>query len=79
MRILGYPADRITILTTYNGQRALLHDVLTQRCAGNPLIGEQIELMTIKLCAKKINRIALRLFRYAASRLDCRQISRPAE
>ncbi|KAJ1923298.1 hypothetical protein IWQ60_005960 [Tieghemiomyces parasiticus] len=35
MRLRGYPADRITILTTYNGQRALINDVLTARCAWN--------------------------------------------
>ncbi|KAI6204813.1 hypothetical protein M3Y94_00720700 [Aphelenchoides besseyi] len=39
MRILGYPAERISILTTYNGQRSLLMDVLTRRCQSNPLIG----------------------------------------
>ncbi|KAJ1985419.1 hypothetical protein H4R34_000073 [Dimargaris verticillata] len=36
MRLLGYPADRITILTTYNGQRALIRDVLQERCRWNP-------------------------------------------
>jgi hypothetical protein len=30
MRLLGYPADKIAILTTYNGQRALIGDVLQQ-------------------------------------------------
>ncbi|KAJ1972819.1 hypothetical protein H4R35_004465 [Dimargaris xerosporica] len=35
MRLLGYPADRITILTTYNGQRALIRDVLQGRCGWN--------------------------------------------
>lgn len=33
MRLLGYPARCITILTTYNGQKALVKDILTQRCA----------------------------------------------
>ena len=32
MRLLGYPASKITILTTYNGQKALLRDVFSQRC-----------------------------------------------
>jgi len=28
------PAERITMLTTYNGQKFLLRDVVAQRCAG---------------------------------------------
>ena len=39
MRLLGYPAKRITILTTYAGQRALIRDVLTHRCKNNRLFG----------------------------------------
>ncbi|KAI6714255.1 intron-binding protein aquarius [Diplocarpon mali] len=39
MRLLGYPASKITILATYAGQRALIKDVLTHRCANNPLFG----------------------------------------
>ena len=39
MRLLGYPASKISILTTYAGQRALIKDVLTHRCAKNPIFG----------------------------------------
>ncbi|KAF2813676.1 uncharacterized protein BDZ99DRAFT_495326 [Mytilinidion resinicola] len=39
MRLLGYPASKISILTTYAGQRALIRDVLTHRCAKNRLFG----------------------------------------
>ncbi|OBT64896.1 hypothetical protein VE03_06453 [Pseudogymnoascus sp. 23342-1-I1] len=39
MRLLGYPASKISILTTYAGQRALIRDVLTHRCAKNPIFG----------------------------------------
>lgn len=39
MRLLGYPAERISILCTYAGQRALIRDVLTHRCKGNRLFG----------------------------------------
>lgn len=39
MRLLGYPASKITILTTYAGQRALIGDVLAHRCAKHPLFG----------------------------------------
>eukprot|EP00953_Heterococcus_sp_UTEX-ZZ885_P034507 17863-Heterococcus_DN1.PRE.2 len=34
MRLLGYPAEKIAILTTYNGQRALIGDVLQQSNGG---------------------------------------------
>ena len=39
MRLLGYPAEKISILTTYNGQKALLRDVIEQRCAHHPAFG----------------------------------------
>ncbi|KPM46276.1 Intron-binding protein aquarius [Neonectria ditissima] len=39
MRLLGYPAETISILTTYAGQRALVKDVLFHRCARNPVFG----------------------------------------
>jgi hypothetical protein len=34
MRLCGYPASRITMLTTYNGQKQLLRDVVARRCCG---------------------------------------------
>jgi intron-binding protein aquarius len=39
MRLLGYPASKISVLATYAGQRALIQDVLAHRCAKNPLFG----------------------------------------
>lgn len=39
MRLLGYPASKISILTTYAGQKALIRDVLQHRCAKNSLFG----------------------------------------
>ena len=39
MRLLGYPASKISILTPYAGQRALVRDVLSHRCHGNRLFG----------------------------------------
>jgi len=39
MRLLGYPASKISILTTYAGQRALIRDVLGHRCARINLFG----------------------------------------
>lgn len=31
MRLLGYPAEKISILTTYNGQKHLIRDVVNAR------------------------------------------------
>ena len=39
MRLLGYPASKISILATYAGQTALIRDVLNHRCAKNALFG----------------------------------------
>ncbi|KAF2200923.1 DEAD box helicase [Delitschia confertaspora ATCC 74209] len=39
MRLLGYPAHKISILTTYAGQRALIRDVLNRWCKGYKLFG----------------------------------------
>ncbi|KAJ3343761.1 hypothetical protein HDU93_006673 [Gonapodya sp. JEL0774] len=47
MRLLGYPADKIAILTTYNGQKELIKDVLQQRCAWNPLFGRPSKVTTV--------------------------------
>ena len=40
MVLVGYSPKKITILTTYNGQRALIQDILNRRCGeGTPLAG----------------------------------------
>ncbi|KAJ5778320.1 CWF11 family [Penicillium odoratum] len=39
MRLLGYPAAKISILATYAGQTALIRDVLNHRCGKNPMFG----------------------------------------
>lgn len=39
MRLLGYPPSKISLLTTYAGQKALIRDVLSHRCAKNRLFG----------------------------------------
>ncbi|KAI1988152.1 hypothetical protein LOZ53_004070 [Ophidiomyces ophidiicola] len=39
MRLLGYASSKISILTTYAGQKALIKDVLSHRCAKNSLFG----------------------------------------
>jgi intron-binding protein aquarius len=50
MRLLGYPADKITILTTYAGQLALIKDVLKYRCVQgglNSVFGLPKAVMTV--------------------------------
>lgn len=40
MLLIGYPPNKISILTTYNGQKDLLQDILSQRCGeGTPFVG----------------------------------------
>lgn len=39
MRLLGYPANKISILTTYNGQKLLIRDVVNRRCVPYDFIG----------------------------------------
>jgi len=47
MRLLGYPASSISILTTYNGQKALIQDVIESRCARHPLLGRPAAITTV--------------------------------
>merc|ERR1719272_148497 len=47
MRLQGIPAAKISILSTYNGQKALIRDVVRQRCAWNPLFGEPGKITTV--------------------------------
>ncbi|GAO47490.1 hypothetical protein SAICODRAFT_57839 [Saitoella complicata NRRL Y-17804] len=47
MRLLGYPAQKITILSAYTGQQALINGVLDQRCTRNPLYGVPARVATI--------------------------------
>lgn len=47
MRLMGIPAARISILSTYNGQKALIRDVVRQRCAWNPIFGEPSKITTV--------------------------------
>lgn len=47
MRLIGYPAEKISILTTYNGQKHLLRDVVNTRCTENPMIGAPHKITTV--------------------------------
>ncbi|KAI9793042.1 MAG: hypothetical protein M1816_000940 [Peltula sp. TS41687] len=64
MRLLGYPARSITILTPYAGQRALIRDVLSHRCTRNPLFGAPRAVATVdKYQGEQNNYIILSLVR----------------
>lgn len=47
MRLLGYSNEKISILTTYNGQKHLIRDVVKMRCGSNPLIGWPHKITTV--------------------------------
>jgi intron-binding protein aquarius len=46
MRLVGYPAQKISILTTYNGQKYLIRDIIEQRCQ-NPIFGKPAKITTV--------------------------------
>lgn len=47
MRLIGYPAERISILTTYNGQKNLIRDIINQRCKDTRLFGNPSRVTTV--------------------------------
>lgn len=47
MRLLGYPANKISILTTYNGQKLLIRDVINRRCIPYDFIGPPSKVTTV--------------------------------
>ncbi|CAA3022407.1 intron-binding aquarius [Olea europaea subsp. europaea] len=47
MRLLGYPANKISILTTYNGQKLLIRDVINRRCLPYDFIGPPHKVTTV--------------------------------
>ncbi|GAB2295857.1 hypothetical protein Dimus_030008 [Dionaea muscipula] len=47
MRLLGYPANKISILTTYNGQKLLIRDVVSRRCVPYDFIGPPSKITTV--------------------------------
>jgi intron-binding protein aquarius len=48
MRLLEYPAHKISILSTYNGQKHLIRDVIERRCANHPLFGRPSKVIHIE-------------------------------
>ncbi|KAI9223913.1 hypothetical protein BC828DRAFT_374759 [Blastocladiella britannica] len=47
LRLLGYPSERITILTTYRGQKDLISEVLSKRCAWDPTLIGTVTVATV--------------------------------
>mmetsp|Transcript_12733 Transcript_12733/g.33677 ORF Transcript_12733/g.33677 Transcript_12733/m.33677 type:complete len:329 (+) Transcript_12733:190-1176(+) len=47
MRLLGYPSEKITVLTTYRGQKDLLRDVISARIAWNPSLRMPSKITTV--------------------------------
>ncbi|KAE9595341.1 putative intron-binding protein aquarius [Lupinus albus] len=47
MRLLGYPANKISILTTYNGQKLLIRDIINRRCVPYDFIGPPSKVATV--------------------------------
>lgn len=47
MRRMGHPAQSITILTTYRGQKHLIRDVIDKRCTHSTLYGRPGALSTV--------------------------------
>ncbi|RVW34799.1 Intron-binding protein aquarius [Vitis vinifera] len=43
----GYPASKISILTTYNGQKLLIRDVINRRCIPYDFIGPPSKVTTV--------------------------------
>ena len=67
MRLLGYPAHKVTILTTYNGQKSLIRDVLNDRCARHPAFGLPARVTTVdKYQGQQNDYVLLSLVRTAA-------------
>ena len=67
MRLLGYRADQIVILTSYNGQKALIKDVVAAKCAWHPLIGSPKSVETVdKFQGQQADYVLLSLVRTKA-------------
>lgn len=47
MRLLGYPASKISIITTYRGQKHLIRDIIARRCAHHPMFGVPSKITTV--------------------------------
>lgn len=59
LRLCGWAREQITILTSYNGQRLLIEDVLKARCASNPVFGDPATVTTIDQYQSQENDVVL--------------------
>ena len=53
------PAERISMLTTYNGQRALLQDVVERRCSTHPAFGRPHRVSGTAGCLRALDVLCL--------------------
>lgn len=56
LRLRGHPADKISVLTTYNGQKALLREEIEHRCAGSDFARAMFG-RPLKVCLAKVSRM----------------------
>jgi len=47
MCLQGYDPSKITIITTYNGQKALIKDIIKQKCSWNPIFKNPKKITTV--------------------------------
>lgn len=47
MRMLGYPKEKISIITTYNGQKSLIRDIVRTRCSDDERYGWPSKITTV--------------------------------
>jgi intron-binding protein aquarius len=47
MCLIGYDQNNITILTTYNGQKELIKDIIKQKCSQNPIFKSPKKITTV--------------------------------
>ena len=59
LRLCGYPAEKITVLIPYNGQKELLRSYLREYCRKNPLFGMPSKISTIDKYQGQQNDIVL--------------------
>ena len=59
LRLCGYDSSQITLLTTYNGQRELLLELLNEQCKKNPVFGMPRKVTTVDKYQGQQNDIVL--------------------
>jgi len=47
MVLIGYDPSKITILTTYNGQKLLIRDIISRKCAWHSLFRKPSKITTV--------------------------------